>query len=77
MYLSFLTLLATSVRAVPVVNVRGADFVDSNSGARFLIVGVAYQPGGSSGYDPQSGIDPLTNGSDCLRDAALLQRLGL
>ncbi|KAH0565051.1 hypothetical protein GP486_001561 [Trichoglossum hirsutum] len=36
----------------------------------------AYQPGGSSGYDGKSG-DPLSDGSTCLRDAALMQRLGI
>jgi hypothetical protein len=37
---------------------------------------VAYQPGGSSGYKPDSGIDPLSDAAVCLRDAALMQRLG-
>ena len=39
-------------------------------------MGIAYQPGGSSGYDPSSGKDPLSDGDTCLRDAALMQRLG-
>lgn len=39
-------------------------------------MGVAYQPGGSSGYNPASGVDPLSDGNVCLRDAALMQRLG-
>ncbi|KKY29151.1 putativebeta-glucanosyltransferase gel2 [Phaeomoniella chlamydospora] len=42
-----------------------------------MIVGVDYQPGGSSGFDPDSGVDPLSNGSVCLRDATLMQRLGV
>lgn len=37
----------------------------------------SYQPGGSSGYKPDSGKDPLSNADDCLRDATLLQRLGV
>lgn len=37
----------------------------------------SYQPGGSSGYKPDSGKDPLSNAGDCLRDAILLQRLGV
>lgn len=37
----------------------------------------SYQPGGSSGYKPDSGKDPLSNADDCLRDAVLLQRLGV
>lgn len=34
-----------------------------------------YQPGGSSGF--QHGSDPLSNGTNCLRDAALMQSLGV
>jgi hypothetical protein len=41
------------------------------------MLGVAYQPGGQSGYNPGSGIDPLSDASVCLRDAALMQRLGV
>lgn len=36
-----------------------------------------YQPGGSAGFKPESGIDPLSNGTECLRDAALMQQLGV
>jgi len=36
-----------------------------------------YQPGGSAGYKPDSGVDPLGNGTTCLRDAALMQSLGI
>jgi len=36
-----------------------------------------YQPGGSAGYKPDSGVDPLSNGTTCLRDAALMQSLGI
>jgi hypothetical protein len=36
-----------------------------------------YQPGGSAGYKPESGVDPLSNGTTCLRDAALMQSLGI
>lgn len=57
--------------------IKGPDFVNSVTGNRLQIVGVAYQPGGSSGYNPASGIDPLSDGSVCLRDAALMQRLGV
>ena len=34
-----------------------------------------YQPGGSSGFN--GGSDPLSNGTICLRDAALMQQLGV
>ena len=36
-----------------------------------------YQPGGSAGFNPGSGIDPLSNGTNCLRDAAVMQKLGV
>jgi hypothetical protein len=57
--------------------VQGANFVNAVTGNRFQLVGVAYQPGGSSGYKPETGKDPLSNGDICLRDAALMQRLGM
>ena len=37
----------------------------------------SYQPGGSSGFDPASGVDPLSDANVCLRDAVLMQRLGV
>lgn len=39
-------------------------------------MGVAYQPGGSAGYDPSHGRDPLSDSEVCMRDAALMQSLG-
>lgn len=38
---------------------------------------MAYQPGGESNYKPQDGIDPLSDGAICRRDAALMQKLGI
>lgn len=74
---ALLALGATLVAAVPVLEVKGNYFVNPKTGNRFQIVGVAYQPGGSAGYDPALGIDPLSNKDICLRDAALLQVLGV
>ncbi|KAL9109222.1 MAG: hypothetical protein Q9227_006147 [Pyrenula ochraceoflavens] len=37
----------------------------------------SYQPGGSSGFNPGSGIDPLSDADVCLRDATLMQKLGV
>ncbi len=68
--------LAASALAVQTIVIKGSDLVNSVTGDRFQIVGVAYQPGGSSGYNPDSGVDPLSDASVCLRDAALMQRLG-
>lgn len=75
--LAAVALCASAAFAVPTIKVEGADLVNSGTGAKFQIVGVAYQPGGSSGYDPGSGVDPLSDGGVCLRDAALMQKLGV
>ncbi|ORY18312.1 Glucanosyltransferase-domain-containing protein [Clohesyomyces aquaticus] len=75
--LAFLALLIAVVNAVHPVKVQGQDFVDTVTGKRVMIIGVDYQPGGQAGYKPQNGEDALTNGTVCLRDAALLQRLGV
>ncbi|RDW75080.1 putative beta (1-3) glucanosyltransferase [Coleophoma cylindrospora] len=69
--------LCSVAAAVTSLTIEGSNFVNPTTGDRFQIVGVAYQPGGSSGYDPSSGVDPLSNGAVCLRDAALMQRLGV
>lgn len=63
--------------AVDPLEVKGRYFVNSNNGNRFQIVGIDYQPGGSAGYDPKSGKDPLSDRDHCLRDAALMQVLGV
>ncbi|KAI3341488.1 glycolipid anchored surface protein, partial [Ustulina deusta] len=68
---------AASVAALPSLKVSGSQFVNPNTGDAFQIVGVAYQIGGSSGYDPTHGKDPLSNGDVCRRDAALMQMLGI
>lgn len=68
---------ASMAAAVPTVSVKGNYFVNNSTGNRFQIVGVAYQPGGSAGYNPNSGQDALTRKDDCLRDAALMQMLGV
>lgn len=75
--IALLALGAQLASAVQPLAIKGPDFVIEATGERFQIVGVAYQPGGSSGYKPESGQDPLTNGDICLRDAALMQRLGV
>ncbi|KAJ5159413.1 1-3-beta-glucanosyltransferase gel2 [Penicillium canariense] len=67
--------LASSAAAVTPLKVQGKDFVNTKTGARFQILGVDYQPGGSSGFSKTQ--DPLSDGDICLRDAALMQRLGI
>jgi hypothetical protein len=70
-------LFASTAFAVHPVSIQGQDFVDSVTKKRFSIIGVDYQPGGQGGYMPQSGKDPLTDKEVCLRDAIMLQRLGV
>lgn len=69
--------LFASVNAVDPVVVDKQEFVIEKTGQRFMIVGVDYQPGGEAGYDAESGEDPLSKNEDCLRDAALMQQLGV
>ncbi|EFQ97072.1 1,3-beta-glucanosyltransferase gel2 [Nannizzia gypsea CBS 118893] len=76
-FLASLCGLLSAVAAVTPVEVQGSQFVNPKTKARFQMIGVDYQPGGSSGYKPESGKDPLSNADDCLRDAILLQRLGV
>ncbi|KAI9770594.1 MAG: hypothetical protein M1840_003185 [Geoglossum simile] len=75
--LSLQLLFARHAFSVRPIVAQSNEFINSVSKDRFHIVGVAYQPGGSSGYDANSGNDPLSDGSVCLRDAALMQRLGI
>lgn len=70
-------LLASAAQAVTPVTVQGADFVNAISGERFQMIGAAYQPGGASGFNPNSGVDPLSDKDVCLRDAILMQRAGI
>lgn len=41
-----------------------------------MIIGVDYQPGGQGAYGTGGG-DPLSNATICLRDAALMQNMGI
>jgi hypothetical protein len=59
------------------VEVRGQDFVDTVTNSRLMIIGVDYQPGGQGAYKPSNGEDALTNADVCLRDAVLMQKLGV
>jgi 1,3-beta-glucanosyltransferase GAS3 len=63
--------------ALNTIEMKGQEFVDSKTNERFVILGIDYQIGGQAGLKPQTKQDPLTNGTVCLRDAALLQSLGI
>ncbi|KAI9660199.1 MAG: hypothetical protein M1831_003506 [Alyxoria varia] len=67
---------AGAVRGLNPIKVEGQDFVDSETGKRFEILGIDYQLGGEQAYQPGKD-DPLSNAKNCLRDAALMQRLGV
>ncbi|KAK4228335.1 Glucanosyltransferase-domain-containing protein [Podospora fimiseda] len=68
---------ATLAAAVQPLEVQNGVFVNPKTGNQFHIVGIAYQPGGSGGYNPEKKIDPLSDKDVCLRDAALMQILGI
>ncbi|PIA89529.1 1,3-beta-glucanosyltransferase gel2 [Cercospora beticola] len=74
--LAGLSALATLAAAVDPVEVQQQQFVITKTGERFMIVGVDYQPGGQDAYGTGRG-DPLSNATVCLRDAALMQSLGI
>jgi len=70
-----LALLVSGAAALNEIAVAGSNFVDSVTKDRFEVVGVAYQPGGSAGFS--NSTDPLADSSACLRDAILMQQLGV
>jgi hypothetical protein len=70
-------LFATISHAVHPVEVRGQDFVDTVTNKRLMIVGVDYQPGGQASYKPAEGKDVLSDPDVCLRDAVMMQKLGV
>ncbi|KAF7558792.1 hypothetical protein G7046_g5373 [Stylonectria norvegica] len=74
---ALVALSAAVVGAVTSLEVQGNSFVNPDTGKKFQVVGMAYQPGGSAGYDPKAGKDPLSHKDECLRDAALMQILGI
>ena len=69
-------LLASIAWAVNPIVVKEQEFSDSKTGDRFVIIGVDYQPGGQAAYGTGSG-DPFSDPTTCLRDAALMQNLGV
>lgn len=66
---------ASTALAVRPIEVSGTDFINPATGNVVQLLGIAYQPGGQSGYTP-GVVDPLSDPAVCLRDAALMQRLG-
>lgn len=77
MHAALVALGATLGAAVTSLEVENNYFINPVTQTRFQIVGVAYQPGGSAGYNPELRLDPLSDKDQCLRDAALMQVLGV
>lgn len=70
-----IAILAAFTTAVEFITVSGGNFITNGTGKRFSIIGVDYQPGGSSGFSNTA--DPLSDATVCLRDAILMQQLGV
>ena len=62
--------------ALPALTIQDAQFLDPSTGKRFMVIGQDYQPGGQAAAGTGAG-DPLSNATTCLRDAALMQNLGV
>lgn len=58
--------------STPAINITGNAFFNSETGERFYIRGVDYQPGGSSNLT-----DPLADVEICKRDIPVFQDLGI
>ncbi|KAG5973145.1 hypothetical protein E4U55_000654 [Claviceps digitariae] len=67
---------ASLAAAVPLLEIEGDEFYNPKTGEKFEIVGIAYQPGGSAGFSETSP-DPLSQPDACMRDAALMQAMGV
>ncbi|KAI3403581.2 gel1 [Candida oxycetoniae] len=70
--LIIIPLLTKLVSAIAPIEVKGNAFWNTETGKRFYIRGVDYQPGGSSELE-----DPLADTSVCERDIPYFQDLGL
>ena len=73
---TLVALAASLAAAIPQLDIQGNEFYNSKTGEKFQVVGVAYQPNGSAGFT-DSTPDPLSNPEACLRDAALMQVMGI
>ncbi|SCW03448.1 LAFE_0G10660g1_1 [Lachancea fermentati] len=63
---------AANSTSLPTINITGNAFFNSETGERFYIRGVDYQPGGSSNLS-----DPLADATTCKRDVAVFKDLGV
>ncbi|CDK29774.1 unnamed protein product [Kuraishia capsulata CBS 1993] len=77
----FLIALLSSANALIPLEIKGNRFIKpavdaKEAGEVFFIMGVDYQPGGSSDYSSSSNSDVLSDADACYRDAYVLQELG-
>ncbi|KAF9045226.1 glycoside hydrolase family 72 protein [Panaeolus papilionaceus] len=85
-FTTFFSWLIYTVHAIPKIS-RVGRFLYDDSGQRFYIKGIAYQPQGASravlsgpdnGFlEPSTFTDPLADGAACQRDLPFLQQLGV
>ncbi|CAL9733427.1 1,3-beta-glucanosyltransferase Gas4p [Monosporozyma servazzii] len=71
----FATSLEPAMGGINPIDIKGKQFVDSQTGDPFFIKGLAYQPGGSA--DVKQDHDPLSEPTICARDIPLFQELGV
>ncbi|AET40620.1 putative 1,3-beta-glucanosyltransferase Ecym_6238 [Eremothecium cymbalariae DBVPG len=80
-----LSLLSTElVFGMLPIHIKGYRFIkpaspdnEPSSNKVFYVKGLDYQPGGSSGYNPESDEDVLTDEGKCARDVAVFQQIGI
>lgn len=76
-----LTALAGLVSALVPIEIHGNKFVrpgnSSSEDEIFQVIGIDYQPGGASGYSDSASSDALSDVDTCIRDAYILQKLGV
>ncbi|GMG19075.1 unnamed protein product [Ambrosiozyma monospora] len=70
--LALASIVSSAIATLPAIEVKGNAFFDSDSGDRFYIRGVDYQPGGSSNLT-----DPLADKDICSRDIPYFKDLGI
>ncbi|KAK9465881.1 Glucanosyltransferase-domain-containing protein [Lipomyces arxii] len=75
-FITALVAFVSLAAALAPIAIKNNKFVDMN-GDPFIIVGVDYQPGGPAIYSDSASSDVLSDADVCLRDAFLLQSLGV
>ncbi|AEY97335.1 FAER347Wp [Eremothecium gossypii FDAG1] len=81
---ALVTLLGHYAQAILPIHLKGDRFIrpasptsEADDNNAFFVIGIDYQPGGSSAYDGRNGRDVLSDEELCARDAAVFQQLGV